>query len=83
MISVQRFTLTSTDTHFTLMGTASLRDQRQLNLHADGSLNLKLAETLNPDLTSYGDSKIDVRIAGTVSEPLLSGQSTWCTPDCP
>ncbi len=73
VISVQRFTLTSTDTHFTLMGTASLRDQRQLNLHADGSLNLKLAETLNPDLTSYGDSKIDVRIAGTVSEPLISG----------
>jgi translocation and assembly module TamB len=73
VISVQRFTLTSTDTHFTLTGTASLRDQRQLDLHANGSLNLKLAETLDPELTSYGNSKIDVKIGGTVSEPLISG----------
>jgi translocation and assembly module TamB len=73
VISVQRFTLTSVDTHFTLSGTASLRDERRLDLHADGSVNLKLAETLDPELTSYGDSKIDVKIGGTVAEPLISG----------
>jgi translocation and assembly module TamB len=73
VISVQRFTLTSTDTHFTLAGTASLHDDRRLDLRANGSVNLKLAETLDPDLTSYGDSNINVKIAGTIAEPLISG----------
>jgi translocation and assembly module TamB len=73
VISVQRFTLTSTDTHFTLTGTASLRDDRRLDLRAEGSVNLKLAETLDPGLTSYGDSKINVKIGGTIAEPLVSG----------
>ena len=73
VISVERFTLKSTDTHFTLTGTASLRDDRRLDLRANGSVNLKLAETLDPNLTSYGDSNINVKVGGTIAEPLVSG----------
>ncbi len=54
IISVQHFTLVSEDTHFNLTGTASLKGDRPLNLSANGSLNLKLAETLDPELTSHG-----------------------------
>ena len=73
VISVQRFTIISEDTHFTLTGTASLRDDRRLNLNADGSVNLKLAETLDPNLTSYGESNLNVKIEGTVAQPSISG----------
>ena len=50
-VTVQRCTLMSEDTHFSLSGSASLKDDRRLDLHASGYLNLKLAQTLNSDLT--------------------------------
>ena len=66
-VSVQRCTLVSEDTHFTLAGTASLKGDRPLDLQANGSLNLKLAETLDPEVTSYGISNINVKIDGTIA----------------
>jgi translocation and assembly module TamB len=72
--TVQRCTIVSQDTHFTVAGTASLAGDRALNLSADGSLNLKLLETLNHDVTSYGVSNINVKIRGTASDPRMSGQ---------
>ncbi len=73
-VSVQRCTLVSEDTHFTLAGTASLKGERRLDLRANGSLNLKLAETLDPEVTSYGVSIINVSIDGTIDEPRISGR---------
>lgn len=73
-VSVQRCTLVSEDTHFTLAGTASLKGERRLDLRANGSLNLKLAETLDPEVTSYGISIINVSIDGTIDEPRISGR---------
>ena len=73
-VSVKRCTLVSEDTHFTLAGTASLKGERRLDLRANGSLNLKLAETLDPEVTSYGISIINVSIDGTIDEPRISGR---------
>ena len=73
-VSVERCTLVSEDTHFTLAGTASLKGERRLDLRANGSLNLKLAETLDPEVTSYGVSIINVSIDGTMAEPRISGR---------
>ncbi len=74
VISVQRCTLISEDTNFTLNGNVDLKGERPLNLSANGSLNLKLAETIDHDLTSYGTSDINVKISGTVAEPSVSGK---------
>ena len=74
VITVQRCTVISQDTRLQLTGTAGLHDDRSLNLRAEGSLNLKLAETVNPDLTAYGVSNLNVGINGTASAPLLSGR---------
>ena len=73
-ISVQRFTLISEDTHFNLTGTASLKGDRPLNLSANGTLNLKLAETLDPELTSSGVANTNIKIDGTMAEPLIAGR---------
>ena len=75
VVTVQRCTLMSEDTHFSLSGSASLKDDRRLNLHASGYLNLKLAQTLNSDLTAYGVSNVDLSITGTASNPVLSGRA--------
>ncbi len=74
IVTVQRCTLVSQDTRFTLTGTAGLGDDRPLKLQANGNLNLKLAQTLDPDLTAYGSSNVNVNIGGTVSEPVMTGQ---------
>jgi len=74
-ISVQHCTFVSQDTHFTLTGTANLTDDRPLNLRADGSLSLKLASTLYPDLSAYGVSNINLTIKGTAANPALSGRA--------
>ncbi len=74
VVTVQRCTLTSEDTHFSLSGSASLKEDRQLDLHANGYLNLKLAQTVDPDLTAYGVSNVDVTVYGTAANPILSGR---------
>ena len=73
-INVERFVMSSEDTHFTLAGTASLQGDRRLDLHANGSLSLKLAQSLSRDVTSYGVSAIDLNIRGTAARPVLSGK---------
>ena len=73
-VTVQRCAMISQENRLTLTGTASFEGDRPLNLSADGSLNLKLAETVNPDLTSYGSANLNVKVGGTVSAPLLAGR---------
>jgi len=74
VVTVQRCTMISQDNRLTLTGTASFAGDRFLSLSADGSLNLKLAETVNPDLTSYGSANVNLKIGGTVSAPTMSGR---------
>lgn len=74
VVTVQRCTMASRDTHLTLAGTASLAGDRRLNLRAQGTLNLQLAEALNPDFTAYGTSDVDLTIRGTAAAPAISGR---------
>jgi translocation and assembly module TamB len=74
-ITVQRCTIVSQDTHFTLTGTARLTGDRALNVGADGSLNLKLVTSINPDLDAYGVSNINLKITGTAADPIMSGRA--------
>ncbi|MGA2369860.1 MAG: translocation/assembly module TamB domain-containing protein [Candidatus Korobacteraceae bacterium] len=75
IVTVQRCTMISDQNRLTVTGTASFAGDRSLNLSADGSLNLKLAETLDPDVTSYGAANVDVKIGGTMTAPLMSGRA--------
>ena len=74
VVTVRSCTLVSDDNRFTLTGTAGMKEPRHLNLHANGNVDLKLAQTLDPDLTSYGLSKINLAIAGTATDPLITGE---------
>ena len=74
VVSVQHCTLVSQDTRFTLAGTASFADDHPLNLAANGSLNLKIAEMIDPDVNSYGLANVDLKIGGTASDPVIAGK---------
>ncbi len=51
-----------------------LKGTRQLDLAASGSINLKLAETLDPDLTASGVTTFQVEAHGPLQNPGLQGR---------
>jgi translocation and assembly module TamB len=60
-------------TDLELSGTVSLKDSSPLNLRAKGTVNLALAETLSPDLSSSGELIINAALRGSYTTPDLSG----------
>ena len=66
--------VTGEDTDLHALGTLSLTGTRQMDLTASGSINLKLAETLYPDLTASGTTTFEVEAHGTIRNPGLRGR---------
>ena len=62
------------DTDLRAQGTLELKDSQRLDLSASGSVNLKLAETLDHDLTAGGTSSFQVEAHGPLSNPGLRGK---------
>ena len=74
MVTVDQMAIHSQDTRFTISGSVSFLGDRPLNLRAQGHINLALIHTLDPDVASYGSTDVDMVAAGTIKQPLLSGQ---------
>lgn len=66
--------VTGEDTDLHVLGTIALSGERPLDLAASGTINLKLAETLDPDLTASGTTTFEVEAHGTVRNPGLRGR---------
>ncbi len=60
-------------TDLDLSGTVSLKDSSPLNLRVKGSVNLALAETMSPDLSSTGELVINAAVRGNFTSPDFSG----------
>ena len=74
VVTVQRCTLASGDSRFTLTGSASLKDDRRLALRANGHVDLNLVHTLDPEVSSYGVSNLDLTVNGPMAQPAISGR---------
>lgn len=61
-----------TDVH--VQASVDLAEKRRLDLAADGSINLKLAETIDPDLTASGTTTFRVEAHGPLTDPNLTGR---------
>ncbi|MGI9103333.1 MAG: translocation/assembly module TamB domain-containing protein [Terriglobales bacterium] len=61
-------------TQFAATGTAALSGAKQLDLHLDGHVNLKLLQAWNPDLHTFGTVDFRVNARGTRARPQLGGQ---------
>jgi translocation and assembly module TamB len=62
----------NTDLH--AEGQLNLEGTRQLDLAASGAINLKLAETLDPDLTASGTTTFQLEAHGPLAHPSLHGR---------
>jgi translocation and assembly module TamB len=74
VIRLDRLHVTGEDTDLDAQGSLSLQGDRQLDLTASGSVNLKVAETLDPDLTAGGSATLQVEAHGPLMNPSLRGR---------
>ena len=73
-IALDPLHITGEDTDMNVRGGLNLTGSRQLDLAAQGSVNLRLAETLDPDLTAAGTSTFQVEAHGPLKNPNLQGR---------
>jgi translocation and assembly module TamB len=66
--------VTGDDTDLRAQGTLELREKRQFDFAASGSINLKLAETIDSDLTAGGTTTFQVEAHGPLDNPSLRGR---------
>ncbi|MGA3047508.1 MAG: translocation/assembly module TamB domain-containing protein [Terracidiphilus sp.] len=66
--------VTGEDTDMQVQGSLILKDKQQLDLAASGSINLKLAETIDPDLTASGTTTFQVEAHGPLKNPGMRGR---------
>jgi len=72
-VQIDPLHVTGEDTDVRAQGTVSLQGNQQLDIAASGSINLKLAETLDPDLTASGVTAFKVEAHGPLQHPGLQG----------
>jgi len=73
-ISLDPLHITGEETDLRMQGGIDFKANKQLDLSASGSVNLKLAETLDPDLTAAGTTTFQVEAHGPFSNPGLRGR---------
>jgi translocation and assembly module TamB len=73
-LQIDQFHLVGQDTDISATGKVHLAGERELDLKAQGQVNLKLIESFNPDFTSSGVVTVDVAVAGTFAKPAMQGR---------
>jgi translocation and assembly module TamB len=73
-ITLDPLHVTGEETDIHVQGVLNLAGNRQLDVAADGAINLKLAETLDPDLTARGTTTFRIEAHGPLEKPGLSGR---------
>jgi translocation and assembly module TamB len=66
--------ITGQDTNLSLTGTAALLGTQALDVTGNGSVNMKLAQTFDPDITSSGHVDFNVEANGTLTQPSFAGR---------
>jgi translocation and assembly module TamB len=76
VISVEQFRIAGEQgTRFLqVRGQVQLGGRHEINLRADGSVNLKLLETADPNLMAGGIANLNLQVNGTLTRPLLRGR---------
>jgi translocation and assembly module TamB len=74
VVRLEQLHIVGENTDFSAHGTASLAGNRDLDLAAEGHLNLQLIQNFNPDFTSSGTVDVGMTVTGTMGDPLLQGR---------
>ena len=73
-IQIDPLHVTGEDTDLQAQGRVDVNGARLLDLTAHGTVNLKLAETLDPDLTAAGTTTFQLEAHGPLKNPNLQGR---------
>ena len=74
IVRLQQLHIVGENTDLSAHGTASLVGSHDLDLAADGHVNLALIQTLNSDFTSSGTVDLAMTVTGPANDPLLQGK---------
>ena len=66
--------ITGPDTNVSVTGTAALMGNQELAITGNGAVNMKLAQTFDPDITSSGHLDFNLDASGTLTQPSFSGR---------
>jgi translocation and assembly module TamB len=66
--------ITGPDTNVSVTGTAALMGDQALAITGNGAVNMTLAQTFDPDITSSGHLDFNLVVSGTLTQPLFSGK---------
>jgi translocation and assembly module TamB len=66
--------ITGEDTDLKVHGSLAVTGKQQLDLQADGSVNMRLAESLDSDLIASGVTSFQMEAHGPLSDPILQGK---------
>jgi translocation and assembly module TamB len=73
-LKIDQFHLVGEDTDISANGSVQLNGDRELDLRAQGRVNLKLIESFNSDFSSSGVVSVDGSVAGTFAKPAFQGR---------
>jgi translocation and assembly module TamB len=71
---IQNFRLTGPDMNLALSGTAALQGKQALDLHANGNINLEVAQAFDPTIFAAGSVQLNAAVQGTMAQPAINGQ---------
>jgi translocation and assembly module TamB len=74
-VRVEQATLSGPDTNFQVSGDARFAGTRALNLNVAGTINLRLAAGLFPELDARGTTQVQGTVMGSFSRPRITGQA--------
>jgi translocation and assembly module TamB len=66
--------ITGPETNLAVTGTAELMGDQELAVAGSGTVNMKLAQTFDSDITSSGQLDFNINAGGTLSAPSFSGK---------
>jgi translocation and assembly module TamB len=74
LLRADQFHLVGLNTELFLHGGVQLFTDQQMDVHARGRLDLKMAQGFNPNILAYGPATFTVDLAGTPEHPLTKGR---------
>ncbi|HEY2859113.1 MAG TPA: translocation/assembly module TamB domain-containing protein [Terracidiphilus sp.] len=73
-VSLDAMHITGEETDMRAQGSLGLKDTRRIDFAASGSINLKLMETIDSDITASGNTNFQIEAHGPLANPDLRGR---------
>ena len=74
VFSIDQFHARGDGTDLVVTGTVEATGPQRLQMHANGAANLKLFQSFNRELSSYGDTTLEMTVSGAISKPEFQGR---------